>query len=67
MCLSVSNRRKQPECGQPGYAVVWYTSHLPYTTRYMLPDYVRGGDENSAARQTKVSLDGPAYSTAFKL
>ena len=22
MCLSVSNHRKQPECGQPGYAVV---------------------------------------------
>jgi hypothetical protein len=35
--------RKQPECGQPGYAVVCYTSHLPYTTRYILPDYVREG------------------------
>ena len=56
----VKNGRKQPECGQPGYAVVCYTSHLPYTTRYILPDYVRGGrDENSAARQGQFQTRWP--------
>ena len=56
----IKNGRKQPECGQPGYAVVCYTSHLPYTTRYILPDYVRGGrDENSAARQGQFQTRWP--------